>query len=292
MRKVLGKGQAAARDLRKVQWEEDTGDGPGRDADSQHVSPGEQRRLRHAGIQQCGLPDLQIDIEGHTYHVYVQKRPGVDDFLKNMSELYEIVIYTASIAKYARPLIERLDPLHYASHHLFRQHCTLMSCGFVKDLNLLGREQPHLIIVDNSPTSYLLQPDNGLPIQTWLGERSDTRLYQLMPILEALSTVDDVRPVIHRVARNYEKNYDQTIARLAAEISQRKARIAKKQVKAKPADLKSVKTNVDLSLLPAHIRISIERRVTIPRRQRDDRVSAAGESGDPAGRRGLSLAGS
>ena len=31
--------------------------------------------------------------------VYVVKRPGVEDFLMKMSELYEVVIFTASLAE-------------------------------------------------------------------------------------------------------------------------------------------------------------------------------------------------
>jgi hypothetical protein len=31
--------------------------------------------------------------------VYVLKRPGVDEFLRRMGELYEIVVFTASVAK-------------------------------------------------------------------------------------------------------------------------------------------------------------------------------------------------
>ena len=34
---------------------------------------------------------------------------GVDQFLKRMGALYEIVIYTASLSKYADPLLDKLD---------------------------------------------------------------------------------------------------------------------------------------------------------------------------------------
>lgn len=30
--------------------------------------------------------------------MYVQKRPGVDDFLRQMGEMYEVVVYTASLS--------------------------------------------------------------------------------------------------------------------------------------------------------------------------------------------------
>ena len=34
---------------------------------------------------------------------------GVDEFLKRVSEHYEVVVYTASLSKYADPLLDELD---------------------------------------------------------------------------------------------------------------------------------------------------------------------------------------
>jgi carboxy-terminal domain RNA polymerase II polypeptide A small phosphatase len=41
--------------------------------------------------------------------VYVLVRPGALSFLEELSAYYEIVIYTASLSKYAIPLMEILD---------------------------------------------------------------------------------------------------------------------------------------------------------------------------------------
>lgn len=53
---------------------------------------------------------LQIDIDGQVCTIYVLVRPYVAEFLKKMSKLYEIVVFTASLSKYAEPLMEKLDP--------------------------------------------------------------------------------------------------------------------------------------------------------------------------------------
>ncbi len=42
---------------------------------------------------------VPIEIEGHIHHVYVLKRPHVDTFLKRVGELFEVVLFTASLAK-------------------------------------------------------------------------------------------------------------------------------------------------------------------------------------------------
>jgi len=113
-----------------------------------------------------------------------------------MSQLYEIVIYTASINKYAQPLLKLLDPFGLTSHHLFRDSCTMINNTFVKDLKLLGRDLASTVIVDNTPSAYMLQPENAIPILTWVGDPSDTKLNELTFLLEELISKKDVRKYI------------------------------------------------------------------------------------------------
>lgn len=42
---------------------------------------------------------VPVEIDGTVHQVYVLKRPYVDEFLKRMGELYECVLFTASLAK-------------------------------------------------------------------------------------------------------------------------------------------------------------------------------------------------
>ena len=57
--------------------------------------------------------------------IFVAKRPGVELFLKTLANLYEIVIFTASVSDYANPLIDILDPFHFCTWRLFREHCVI-----------------------------------------------------------------------------------------------------------------------------------------------------------------------
>lgn len=72
-----------------------------------------------------------------------------------MFKHYELVIYTASLSKYAEPLVDMLDPSGMCSFKLFREHCTFVNNAFVKDLTRLGRPMKDVIIVDNSPIAYM-----------------------------------------------------------------------------------------------------------------------------------------
>jgi RNA polymerase II subunit A small phosphatase-like protein len=77
---------------------------------------------------------LPIEIEGKTCYVYVLVRPGAISFIEELSKIYEVVIYTASLSKYAEPLMMILDQNKICDYHLFREHCTFFNGIFVKDM--------------------------------------------------------------------------------------------------------------------------------------------------------------
>jgi RNA polymerase II subunit A small phosphatase-like protein len=73
---------------------------------------------------------------------------------------------------------------------------------FVKDMSLIGRPLKDSIIIDNSPTSYMLQPECALPSISWYEDMNDRGLYELIPLLIELAKVEDVRDAIPRFVRN------------------------------------------------------------------------------------------
>ena len=151
---------------------------------------------------------INIEIENEIHDIHVLVRPGVKEFLEKISKKFEIVIFTASISKYAGPLLDILDKNKLCTYRLFREHCTLINTSFVKDLKKLGRDLKDVIIVDNSPMAYLLNNENGLPILTWFDDKNDRELYKIYQILEFLSSVPDVRDYICKMVVNNEISYN------------------------------------------------------------------------------------
>lgn len=141
---------------------------------------------------------ITVEIEGENHFVYVRKRPFVDEFLARLAPIYELVVYTASVAKYANPLMDRLDPKGRCVYRLFREACTKSPGGYVKDLSKIGRDLAKVCIIDNSPVCYSLQPENAIPIKTWRFDPTDTELDDLIPILVALADVDDIPAVLRQ----------------------------------------------------------------------------------------------
>ena len=43
-----------------------------------------------------------------------------DQFLQNSAELYELMVFTASMECYVGPVLDILDPKHRISHRLYR----------------------------------------------------------------------------------------------------------------------------------------------------------------------------
>lgn len=154
--------------------------------------------LVHSSFHYVNHADLKItvDFNEETIDIYVMKRPGVEEFLRKMSEFYEIVIFTASVSVYANPVIDYLDKENLVDYRLYRESCVNTEKGFIKDLSQLGRSLQDIIIIDNSPISYCFQPDNAVPINSWFDDPEDSDLYELIPVLESLSSVNDVTSVI------------------------------------------------------------------------------------------------
>jgi len=148
---------------------------------------------------------VPVEIDGVVYKVYVLKRPDVDKFLLEAAKYYELVVFTASLSKYANPLLDILDTQNVIAHRLFRESCVLHGQAYVKDLSKLGRKLKDVIIVDNSPLSYAFHPTSAIPIQSWFDDRSDRQLSELLPVLKTtLRDIPDVRELLDANNKSYE----------------------------------------------------------------------------------------
>ena len=154
---------------------------------------------------------LNVDLEGVMYNIYVLIRPDAELFIKSVAKFFELVIFTASISKYACPLLDILDKDKNIKYRLYRDHCTFINGIYIKDLKRCNRSLKDLIIVDNSPIAYTFDSENGLPIKTWVEDPNDRELMKLVPILEFLSKTKDVRVYIEQFVYNNKILYEEAL---------------------------------------------------------------------------------
>lgn len=246
--------------------------------------------LLHSSI--VPLPTYDVVFPVHfnavNYQVYVRKRPHMDYFLERVSQMFEIIIFTASQKVRLRRLgLSRLSheppagileercamarqvsmptcrASHYGCsvyaglcgspviHHRSAAQMDQAPClqGFVRRRRrqlsegshgarmrsmwqasgaqqlahpntgrspavdrahclvkqILGRDLGRSAIVDNSPQAFGFQLDNGIPILSWFEDTTDTELLKLLPFLESLANVDDVRPLIREQFKLYKR---------------------------------------------------------------------------------------
>ncbi|KAK3753335.1 hypothetical protein QZH41_015270 [Actinostola sp. cb2023] len=152
---------------------------------------------------------VPVEIDGTVHQVYVLKRPYVDEFLKRMGELFECILFTASLAKYADPVSDLLDKHGTFKARLFRESCVYHRGNYVKDLSKLGRDLKQCIIIDNSPASYSFHPENAVPVASWFDDPNDIELLNLIPFFEAMRETEDVCSYLRTVHLSSFRNHNQ-----------------------------------------------------------------------------------
>ncbi|EAR96854.2 NLI interacting factor-like phosphatase (macronuclear) [Tetrahymena thermophila SB210] len=135
-------------------------------------------------------------------------RPFAEQFLYDMSKYYEIVIFTAAVKEYADWILDIIDKDKNISYKLYRQHTVFDGQYNLKDLSKLGRNISKTIIIDNLPENFSKQPENGIFIQSWFGEKDDKALFDLSPLLRQIVEKEspDVRIALRKFSDQIEEN--------------------------------------------------------------------------------------
>ena len=131
---------------------------------------------------------------------YVHKRPYCDEFLRKVSmffhtrivqqlivpdqvsKWYKLVVFTASVQEYADPVIDWLElERKYFAARYYRQHCTFRNGTYIKDLAQVEPDLSRVMILDNSPMSYifhegkLFQSPSSWSLLSWRRQRHSHR---------------------------------------------------------------------------------------------------------------------
>ena len=109
-------------------------------------------------------------------------------------------MYTASIREYAEPVLARIDPRRkYITRRLYREDCVVMgeSGNVQKDIaGHFGPDLSKVVFLDDNADWIAGECANALVVPPWDGyDLYDETLLNLIPVLDALRYVRDVRSV-------------------------------------------------------------------------------------------------
>ena len=128
---------------------------------------------------------------------YVFLRPGVEEFLAHVAQMFEVFIFTAGTRGYAEPILDQLCPEIDQLHRFFRDSCNFSSKKCKKDLTKFGKPLSQVIMIDDNRHMKQTYPDNTIHIDNWNGTPyDDTLLNTVIPILEECNAANDVRTIL------------------------------------------------------------------------------------------------
>ena len=127
---------------------------------------------------------LVLDIDETITHTlklpfgdYFLVRPGVKDFLEEMTKYYEIIIFTSSPKNYADNILDKIDINNeFFSYRLYRKHVIYENGNSVKKLDMIGRDLKKIVFVDNLKSNAKYNLDNLYHIKTWMSDINDNQL--------------------------------------------------------------------------------------------------------------------
>lgn len=135
---------------------------------------------------------------------YVFKRPGLDDFLKKISQKFDLFIFTFGEKNYANPIIDVILPSLDEQHRLFRDSCVIENDEVHKDISVFKRSLNDIIVIEDNFGMKKFHPNNTIIVPKWNGVPYDKTLFNWLPdILDECAKAKDVRKVINNI--KYDK---------------------------------------------------------------------------------------
>ena len=150
--------------------------------------------------------DRPADFEVAPYFVYL--RPGVESFLLRVAEIYRLGVWTSSSPAYAQAICSALFGKRIALEFVWASdRCTptrdftldkWSQSKHLKKLRRSGYQLEHVVVIDDSPEKHTKNYGNLVQVLPFEGDPTDGELALLLPYLEQLHEVENVRSIEKR----------------------------------------------------------------------------------------------
>lgn len=144
--------------------------------------------------------------------LHVHKRPGVDQFLRQLQEHYELAVWSAGGALYVEPTVAWLFAgLDAPTFVWSSRRCTRrfdpesQQAYFIKDLRKvrkLGFDGTRMLIVDDLQLNCVRNYGAAVYVRSYQGEVDDDELFHLATYLATLASEPNFRTVEKRYWRD------------------------------------------------------------------------------------------
>ena len=145
----------------------------------------------------CIVKTFSFTDESFTYILDVYFRPYLKTFLKEVSEYFDLAIFTAATKIYADTILDYIDQKNeFFQFRLYREACIpIQNKVYIKDLRIIKDYDPsNVILMDNSLYSFMNQPSNGMLVNSFYMNHKDIQLINAKDFLiNHISPCDDVR---------------------------------------------------------------------------------------------------
>lgn len=135
------------------------------DPPSDKLLPDLPPHARHIKTLVLDLDDVLIHSDwtrGRGWRTF--KRPGADEFVKDLAQYFELVVYTSQLPTYADPILDRLDPHRMIQYRLYRDSTRYVEGKHVRDLSKLNRDLKQVLMITADVDAYSLQPENAIKV--------------------------------------------------------------------------------------------------------------------------------
>ena len=137
-------------------------------------------------------------------------RPGLFEFLNEMKELYELILFTTDFSNYEDQIIESIQKgKNLFDYILNRNHGIDNANSFIQDLISLNRNVKQFIIVDSSLNRFKIHKNNILYIKPFYGDIKNENhlLNNLCQLLQRIQidceTTQDIRISINKYKKSF-----------------------------------------------------------------------------------------
>lgn len=154
------------------------------------------------------LERLDRDSEFCVASFFVYKRPFLDEFLHTVLEWFDVAVWSSASPLYVQAVVQQVFPESASLRFVWandrcvrRLDLEQFEYYWVKDLKKvkrLGFPLERVLMIDDSPRKLQRHYGNVLRVRPFLGDAADAELRHVLPFLDSLRGVENVRVVEKR----------------------------------------------------------------------------------------------